>query len=239
MDAKLAREMLTQAGSSVRSPPTGAVNAPVGWVVIHEQKECTMTRNNTRIVLVIGLVAASTVGFLGCSSATPTDTPGVDELGRYVLRQEGPQVDAVLGYRFATNSIGADWLLLEVNLSSPRQQSAEIKRENVWVRTPDGTRVPMASQRLFGEDYGSLRPVIDQANIQRDPMDYFPPNRRDCRLQFFVGPGDGVAFDEVSVNDRRACQGKLFFKIPGGVQPGRWTLGIDLEESTVRIPFQI
>ena len=198
-----------------------------------------MNHSTLRLVLIVAVAVAAAAANVACTTATPTDTPGIDELGRYILRQEGPEVDAVLGYRFATNSIGSDWLLLEVNLSSPRQRSAEIMREDVWVRTPDGTKVPLASQKLFGEDYGALRPVIDKANIQRDPMDYFPPNRRDCRVQFFVGPGNGVAFDSVSVNDRRACQGKLFFKIPGSVQPGRWTLGIDLEESQVRIPFEI
>ena len=52
-------------------------------------------------------------------------------------------------------------------------------------------------------------------------------------------PGEGLAFDQVTVNDRRACQGKLFFYIPGGVQPGRYVLGIDLQEDEIRIPFTL
>jgi hypothetical protein len=48
-----------------------------------------------------------------------------------------------------------------------------------------------------------------------------------------------VTFDRLSLNDRRACQGRFFFKIPGGVQPGKWVLGMDLEETKVRIPFTI
>jgi hypothetical protein len=55
----------------------------------------------------------------------------------------------------------------------------------------------------------------------------------------YVAPGEGVAFDEVTVNDRRGCQGKVMFNIPGGIQPGRWTLGIDFEESQIRIPFTL
>lgn len=188
---------------------------------------------------ILALAAAAALASMSCSSATPTDTPGIDSLGQYVLRQEGPEAEVVLGYRFAANSLGEDWLILEVNVSSPRQMSAAIAREDIWVRTPDGTKVPLASQRLFGEAYGRLRPAIDKADIQRDPMDYFPPNRRSCAFQFFVAPGNGVAFDEITVNDRRACQGKLFFRIPGGIQPGRWTLGMDLEESAVRIPFDL
>jgi hypothetical protein len=48
-----------------------------------------------------------------------------------------------------------------------------------------------------------------------------------------------VVFDQVSVNYQRVCQGRLFFKVPGGVQPGRYVLGVDLEETAVRIPFTL
>ena len=84
-----------------------------------------------------------------------------------------------------------------------------------------------------------MRNVIAAADIARDPMEYFPPSRRPCLVQFFVPPGAGVSYDAVTVNDRRVCQGRLFFKVPGGIDPGRWTFGIDLEESTVRIPFEL
>ena len=109
----------------------------------------------------------------------------------------------------------------------------------MFLRTPDGSQIPAPSQKEFNEAYSGLRANISQANVAREPMDYFPPNRVDCAIQFYVAPGEGVAFDQVTVNDRRACQGKLFFNIPGGIQPGRWVLGIDLEETDIRIPFQL
>jgi hypothetical protein len=179
------------------------------------------------------------VALAGCSSAVPTGDPGVDRLGEYILRQEGPEVDAVLGYRFASSSIGDDWLILEVALTSPDGQSATINRDNVFVRTPGGERVPMATQREFGEAYPELRPTLQKAAVARDPMDYFTAKRRDCAVGFFTAPGAGVVFDELTLNDRRGCQGQLFFRVPGGIQPGRYVLGIDLEESEIRIPFTI
>jgi hypothetical protein len=48
-----------------------------------------------------------------------------------------------------------------------------------------------------------------------------------------------VSFDEVTVNDRRGCFGRLYFSVPGGIQPGRWVLGIDQPESEIRIPFEL
>lgn len=192
-------------------------------------------RSLTMMVLPLGLAVLA----LGCSSATPTDTPGVDQLGQSILKQEGPEVDVVLGYKFAKSTVGDDWLILEMAVTSPAKTSAKIERENVWVKAPDGTKIQAATQALFGQSYATLRKVIAAADIARDPLEYFPASRRPCLVQFFVAPGEGVAYDSVSVNDRRACQGRLFFKVPGGIDPGRWTFGIDLEESTVRIPFEL
>lgn len=193
-----------------------------------------MKRMTLSTVLLGAVVAAA-----ACSSAVPTETPGVEQVGQYLMRQNGSEADVVVGYKHAAQSLGDEWLLLELAISSPSGESAKFERENIWVRTPAGVQVPAASQKAFGEAYGSMRNTIAQANVARDPMDYFPPNRQPCTLDLFVAPGEGVAFDQVSVNDRRACQGKLFFYIPGGVQPGRYVLGIDLQEDEIRIPFTL
>jgi hypothetical protein len=189
----------------------------------------------TREIVLLGLVVVAA----SCSSAVPTETPGVEQLGQYLMRQNGSEADVVLGYKHAAQSLGDEWLLVELAITSPSGESAKFERENIWVRTPAGVQVPVASQKAFGEAYGAMRNKIAQANVARDPMDYFPPNRQPCGLDLFVAPGEGVAFDQVTVNDRRACQGKLFFYIPGGVQPGRYVLGIDLQEDEIRIPFTL
>ena len=48
----------------------------------------------TSTTLVLAL-AGITLVLMSCSSATPTDTPGVDRMGRYVLKQFGPELWAV------------------------------------------------------------------------------------------------------------------------------------------------
>lgn len=188
---------------------------------------------------ILAITAAGLAVTSGCTSATPTDTPGVERMGDYVLRQFGPQLWTVLGYRFASTQVGEEWMVLDVGLSSPNGQSARVTRDAVFLRSPSGDRIPLATQTEFNEAYGSLRPVIAKSNVNSDPLDYFPPSRIECSIQFFVTPGGGVAFDEVTVSDIRGCFGKLFFEVPGGIQPGRWTLGIDLPESEIRIPFEI
>ena len=196
------------------------------------------TTKPTSIITVLALVGVA-VTLVSCSSATPTDTPGVERMGRSVLRQSGPELITVLGYRFANSQMGDEWMILEVALSSPGGQTAKVTRENVFLSTPGGNRLPLPTQKEFNEAYGSLRSTIAKADIDRDPLTYFPPDREPCAMRFFVTPGTGVSFDEVVMNDRRACYGRLFFKVQGGIQPGRWVLGIDLPESEIRIPFEL
>jgi len=196
------------------------------------------TTKSTLIITVLAMIGVA-VTLVSCSSTTPTDTPGVERLGKSVLRQYGPELWTVLGYRFATSQIGEEWMILEVALSSPGGQVAKVTRENVFLRTPNGNRLPLLTQTEFNEAYGSLRPTIAKADIDRDPLDYFPPDRQPCDMQFFMTPGAGVSFDEVVMNNRRACYGRLFFSVPGGIQPGRWVFGIDLAESEIRIPFDL
>ena len=97
---------------------------------------------STSIITVLALVCV-TLTLVSCSSATPTDTPGVERMGRSVLRQYGPELWTVLGYRFATSQVSDEWMILEVALSSPGGQVAKVTRENVFLRTPNGDRLPL------------------------------------------------------------------------------------------------
>lgn len=187
------------------------------------------------MVVVVGVALTMT----SCSTGTPTDTPGVERMGQYILKQFGPELWTVLGYRFANGQLGEEWMILEVGFSSPNGQTATVKRDNIFLRSPAGDTISLPSQKDFNEAYGDLRPIIAKANVDRDPLDYFPPSRIECAVQFYVTPGEGVSFDEVTVSDKRGCFGRLFIKVPGGIQSGRWTFGVDLEESEIRIPFEL
>ena len=198
-----------------------------------------MESTNLKSVVTAMALVAVALTFVSCSSATPTDTPGVERLGEYILKQFGPELWAVLGYRFASTQIGDEWMILEVGLSSPNGQTAKVLRENISLRTPDGARLALATQEEFNAVYGSLRSVIAKADVNRDPLDYFPPSRVVCPIQFFVAPGQGVVFNQVTVSDRRGCYGRMYFDVPGGIQPGRWVFEVDLPESEIRIPFEL
>ncbi len=186
-------------------------------------------------------VALAVATLAGCGSVAlpPMDPPVLEAVSPTVVRYGGPGLWVVVEYQFATLSLGEDWLFLDVAFTAPEGRSATLRRDDVFVRTPAGRRLPLVSQREFAAAYRDLRNRLVRANVVRDPALYFPSNRRPCRASFFAVPGTGVTFDSVTVNHRRACYDRFFFRVPGGVQPGRWVLGIDLEESRVRVPFEL
>lgn len=173
-----------------------------------------------------------------CTTATPTATPGIDRMGSTILRYKGPEVDAVLSYRFANLNLGTDWLFLDVAISANGRASVEIKRSKIAVRTPSGEVVPLATQQEFGEAYAQLSSMLARADVAAEPLDYFPA-RRQMGLDFLTVPGAGLALESVWVNDQQVAIGRLAFFLPGEVQPGPYELRIDLPESKVRIPFRL
>jgi len=182
-------------------------------------------------ILAVGLVA-------GCATAVPTSNPEVEKVGSWVLRYNGPEIEAALGYRFADSSLGDDWMMLDLAVTGASTDSVEISRDKVWLRTPSGDTLGLPPQEYFAQSYSRLTPKIQRAVIAADPLDYWA-GRGECGLDFQVAPGSRISQLSTWVNDRRVCFGRLFFELPTGIQPGHYTLGIDLEESKVRIPFEI
>ena len=48
-----------------------------------------------------------------------------------------------------------------------------------------------------------------------------------------------MAFDQVELSNTRACLGRLYFKIPGGIAYGQHFLNVKFQNSLVRVPFRI
>lgn len=194
-----------------------------------------MKRRNIAIVSILSL---ATLTSLACSTATPTGTPGVSRLGETVLQYKGPEIEALLSSRFANSNLGSPWLLLDLLVTGANRVAIEIKRDQVSIRIPDGTTVPLPSQEEFGKAYRDLRAADTRADVAADPLAYYT-DRRIESLNFLVVPGSGLSFDSIWVNDRRMVVGRLYFPMPRDVQAGRYELRIDLSESKVRIPFSL
>ena len=87
----------------------------------------------------------------------------------------------------------------------------------------------------------NLSALEQREKVQRDSINYFPPNAHQaCRIGFFAElDSRALAWDKVELNDQRACLGRLYFHVPGGVAYGQHWLNVKFEKSLVRVPFRI
>jgi hypothetical protein len=164
-------------------------------------------------------------------------------MGQYVRVAYNNQGFATLGYRAAQESVGEEWMLLEVGLTmrSPAKDFT-LKREHLQVKTPDGTTIPLATQKQYAEA-GYLRALNQRMRVMRDSINYFPVEaRRGCAIQFYAnlgGAGPQIAYDQVELSSERGCVGRLYFHVPGGIKIGQHWLNVSFGESEVQVPFRI
>jgi hypothetical protein len=88
---------------------------------------------------------------------------------------------------------------------------------------------------------GNPQAIQQRAKVQRDSINYFPPRAsRACAILFFPELGArSLPYDFVDLINDRACLGRLYFKIPGGIAYGQHWLNVKFEKSTIRVPFRI
>ncbi|MGE5236769.1 MAG: hypothetical protein ACM3O7_10505 [Acidobacteriota bacterium] len=195
-----------------------------------------MKTNLTRRVAVAAVLAAS-MAMGGTAWAGKRSEVELRQVGKTAIVYRGPRLDVALSYRFARVDLGSRWLLLDVAMTAPAD-IVEVPRTAIAVRTPSGDIVPLATQAAFGKDYPALSGTIMRANVAREPLNYFTPHRF-ARLEYFARPGYGLAFDTMWLDGWHNAYGRLFFKLPGGVQRGHYDLLINLPNDHVMIPFTL
>ena len=82
-----------------------------------------------------------------------------------------------------------------------------------------------------------MRVALERENAWGPPASRFAGSLGRSEEWFFSPPGAYFHRNTVFPSPSQYCSGPLVFLVPGGVQAGGWTLSIDLEESTVEIPF--
>jgi hypothetical protein len=177
-----------------------------------------------------------------CSSTSNqgvSGEPQIDQPGKTISRYRGLELDVLVDYKYAANSLGEPWLILNVAATGTQSKNVEIRADKVSVTTPDGRRVPLPSYDDFIKAYPELQSASRRAALASDPVDFAYAGRRNCDLGFQPLPGTQAARTAQFVNMRTVCQSLLFFQIQGGVQPGNWELNIELTETSVEVPFTI
>jgi hypothetical protein len=200
------------------------------------------------------------VGFVGLMSVWPLQTkgdaqaqekplvqipqPGVPQVitmeGKFVRASYNREGYVILGYQASNRSIGEEWMLLEVGMTVLEPTpDYRLTREALSLETPDGKTVPLAP--LMEQRGGKVQAIQQRAKVQRDSINYFPTKAsKACAILFFPDLGArSVPFDEVDLSDDRACLGRLYFRIPGGIAYGQHWLNVKFQNSLVRVPFRI
>lgn len=194
---------------------------------------------------ILALVGAA--GLAGAQTKVVKPEPTVPEvftlMGQYVRVAYNNVGFVTLGYRLAQNSVGEEWLALEVGMTvRGGARGVTVKREQLSIQTPDGKVIPLATQRQYAEA-GYLTALNNRAKVIRDTINYFPVDvSRGCGIKFFANLGSGgrqLSYDEVELSYDRACMGRLYFHVPGGIKVGQHWLKVAFEGGEVQVPFRI
>ncbi len=181
---------------------------------------------------------------LSCSSSgsSSSDNRQYDpiEHAENLTRYRGPELEVEVNYWWAETHIADELMILRVAIAAG-ETSSVVKLDNIRVRTPDGREFPPMDQAGLHKIYfGKLRMELIQANAWSRPSSRFMATRQECAA-WFVTPPDAPQPRSNNIHPSRSqvCFGPLLFEIPRGIQPGRWVLVIDLEESQARVPFEL
>ena len=169
---------------------------------------------------------------------------GVPEImsleGRFVRAAYNNEGYAILGYRVANLSVGEKWMLLDIGVTLRDKVKDQIMtRDALTLETPDGRTIPMATIEEYRK--APLDALEKRARVQRDSINYFPPQATwACRIGFFSDVEDGArAWSQVGLASQSACMGRIFFNVPEGIARGQHWLNVKFENSVVRVPFRI
>jgi hypothetical protein len=170
--------------------------------------------------------------------------PGVSQImtmeGNFVRAAYNNEGYVILGYQLANRSLGEEWMLLEVGMTlRDGVKYQNFKRESLSLETPDGKTIPLPTVSEHRE--GDTRALQNREKVQRDSINYFPPSASQaCRIGFFSDlSSPAMPYDQVELSSTRACLGRLYFKIPGGIQYGQHWLNVKFADGLIRVPFRI
>jgi hypothetical protein len=211
-----------------------------------------MNSRRSLSVAVVGLLALGPLQAIGDAQegqAKPTvqiPQPGVPEVltmeAKYVRASYNNEGYVILGYQASNHSVGEDWMLLEVGMTVlDNTKNYVLKRDAISLDTPDGKTLPLPTISEQRQAQGQWKAIEQRARVQRDSINYFPPMAsRGCALLFFPDlTSRALPYDEVELSNTRACVGRLYFKIPGGIAYGQHWLNVKFQNSLIRVPFRI
>jgi len=205
-------------------------------------------RSTTLLALAIDVIVGTASGNVRGQQApkVPLPQPGVPQIttleGNFVRAAYNNEGYVILGYQMAQRSLKEPWLMLDVGITlRDKVKDYELKRDAIALEIPAGTKVALPTREEYRKGEADVQALQNRAKVQRDSINYFPPTAyRACRLGFFADLDQRVvAWDLVELSSDRACLGRLYFQVPGGITYGQYWLDVQFAQSLVRVPFRI
>jgi hypothetical protein len=206
-----------------------------------------MSSGRALSVAVVGLMPLWPLQTAGDAQEKPVvqlPQPGVPQIitmeGKFVRASYNNEGYVILGYQASNRSIGEEWMLLEVGMTIlDNVKDQRMNRSAISLETPDGKTIPLPPITEFRA--GNTQAIQQRAKVQRDSINYFPTRAsKGCALLFFPNlDSRALPYDDVDLSNDRACVGRLFFKIPGGIAYGQHWLNVKFQNSLVRVPFRM
>jgi len=203
-----------------------------------------MQRNWLAVAAVVVTVVVSAQAQQKPQLPVQIPNPGVPQAmtmeAKFVRAAYNNEGYVILGYQVSNRSIGEDQMMIEMGTTVRGGQPAyKLTRDKIELTLPDGKNVPLMSMEEYRKV--NLSAIEARARVQRDSINYFPPEAHEaCRIGFFAQPGSpAMSWDEVELSSRRGCIGRLFFTIPGGIKYGQYFLNVKFAQSLIRVPLRI
>jgi hypothetical protein len=206
----------------------------------------TLTRSLAVLVVALAPLCGTSSTFAQSQPKPVVEIPkaGVPEImtieGTFVRAAYNNEGYAILGYQLANRSVGEEWLLLEVGLTlRDRVPNYTISPKEFSLTIPGGQTLSLPTIEEYRQ--GDTRALRNRERVQRDSINYFPPGAtRACGIVFYPELDQpAMPRDDIELSSTRACLGRLYFKVPGGIKHGQYWLDVKFANSVVRVPFRV
>ena len=113
------------------------------------------------------------------------------------------------------------WLALELRIKGQLRETTSFRPDDVYIVQPDGSRVPLISQRTYRQQRSSMAPLL----LQMRGGGNRSPGGCQFKLRFFVDQGTRRQLADVAL---RCVSGYLYFAAPTGRwESGTYVLAVD------------
>ena len=186
------------------------------------------------------LLALTFCGALAVSAAAQQEFSSANKrLGQAAVQYRDKAIQVVAAYYYSQRNHDSRWIMIEGAVSTTAE--TVIRRDAIFLRTPEGREIPLATQRRVGEDVKRVEQLLQNARVQtHNVVSYFNQRDRPEDMQLFRLPFGPVVHDEFIVDRDRVAYGALFFESPTGAwEKGTYTLVVRHGKGSAELPINL